>query len=822
MQKSAQHKGQILGPYRIRELLGTGGMGEVYLAEDTRLGRKVAIKFLNEHAESEINLQRFFQEARAASGLNHPNILTIYEIGQTENTHFIASEYIEGETLRDQLKRNQLSLRETLDIAVQIASALAAAHASNIIHRDIKPENVMIRKDGLAKVLDFGLAKLTARPPVGSEDETARQIRTLPGIIMGTVAYMSPEQARGKETDARTDVFSFGVLLYEMASGRRPFFGDTTSDLLASILMSEPRPPTDFNPQIPAELEGAILKMLRKNREERHQRASDLLTELKELQQELEFNAKLKGSVGTRKKEEAALKSIVAEKRDGGITSRPQFLASLTKPHRNIVATVLAIVLLAAIVTAYWLYSKRTAPANANQIESIVVLPFQNLTNDADAEYLSDGISEALINSLTDVQRLRVIARTTAFRYKGMQIDPQTVGRELNVRAVLMGRVLQTGDTLNVKVDLVDATTGAQLWGDEYERKVTDVLTVKQTIAREVTEQLRLKLSGDEQRQLVKRDSTNVQAYQHFLRGRHFWNKRNAEALKRAITEFQQAIDLDPAYALGYVGLADCYLVSETVIGAAAEDLPKARAAADRALQIDNSLPEAHASSAMVYEQMWRWAEAEQEFKRAINLNPNYPTVHHWFSHYYRAKRQFDDALREIKRAQELDPLSPPINHNLAQIYLVKGDHKAAIEQSEKVNELEPNFSRNVMAFAYLKQGDYENALLHFQKDVEVFHRDSQDLASLGHAYALIGKRDEALRIVKEIEGKYAKGEALGQYVAAVYAGLRDNDRAFAWLEKDFQRRSGTLTFITWLLEFEPLRPDPRYAELVRRMGLEA
>ena len=820
IQKSVRSQGQTFGHYRSLELLGSGGMGEVYLAEDTRLGRKVAIKLLNEFAGSEVNLQRFFLEARAASALNHPNILTIYEIGQTGPTHFIAAEYIEGETLREKLQRDHLDLRETLEIAIQIASALSAAHNGNIIHRDIKPENVIVRQDGLVKLLDFGLAKLTGRTTVGSEVETVAQVRTTPGVIIGTAAYMSPEQARGKDTDARTDVFSFGVVLYEMVSGRRPFSGETTSDLIAAILKSEAPPLTDFNREVPAELEQIIVKALRKDREERFQRVEDLLLELKDLK-ELEFGGKSNRSAVASRKEESDGRTTAVDISHSALTSGIQKLITLSTQHRSGALAVLAIMMLALIGVGYWLYSNRATRGGVNQIGSIIVLPFQNASNDAESEYLSDGISEALINSLTDLQRLKVVARTTAFRYKNKDFDPQTVGRELNVQAVLMGRVRQTGNTLNVKVDLIDVDNGTQLWGDEYERKVTDLLALKQTIAREVTERLRLKLSGIEQQQLAKRDTTNPEAYQHFLRGRHYWNKRNTEGLRKAITEFQRAIDLDPIYALGYVGLADCYVVAETVASSpAAENLPKARAAVDRALQIDDSLAEAHASSAMVYEQMWRWTEAEQEFKRAISLNPNYPTVHHWFSHYYRAKRQFDDALREIKRAQELDPLSPPINFNLAQIYLVRGDINEAIDQSEKVNELEPNFARNVLAFAYLKQGDYEKAMVHFQRDVEVSKGESQDLASLGHAYAVIGNRAEALRIVKEMEEKYARGEALGQYVAAIYAGLGDKDKAFAWLEKDFEQRSGSLTFITWLFAFEPLWSDPRYTDLVRRMGL--
>ena len=366
-------------------------------------------------------------------------------------------------------------------------------------------------------------------------------------------------------------------------------------------------------------------------------------------------------------------------------------LLSVAAIASGVAAILAAIILLLVAGISYYFYSARGSSRAA--IDSIAVLPLVNASNDPNTEYLSDGISEALINSLTELRQLRVIARSTAFRYKGKEVDPQAVGRELNVRAVLMGRVRQMGDTLNIQVDLVDATTGAQLWGEEYERKVSDVLAVKQAIAREVTEKLRLRLSGEEQRRLVKRDTTNAEAYQFYLRGRYFWNKRTAEGIKKAIEQFQQAIDRDPNYALGYVGLADCYLVLEEYAGVpASETLPKARAAADRALQIDDSLAEAHTSSAFTYQKLWRWAEAEEEYKRAISLNPNYPTAHHWFALYFYTKRQFDDAMREIKRAQELDPLSPVISDNVAMVYLLKNDPSSAIEQCQKIIELDPSF----------------------------------------------------------------------------------------------------------------------------------
>jgi TolB-like protein/Flp pilus assembly protein TadD len=557
-----------------------------------------------------------------------------------------------------------------------------------------------------------------------------------------------------------------------------------------------------------------------------------MMLDLVSLKHRLEFEAELERS----KSPEAASSTTVTESSNqlpsaaavapltldgeaaqtGPVT---ESLAGRIKHRSRSLMIALAVLVVAAGGLAYLVYSARLAGA----IDSIAVLPLVNASNDPNTEYLSDGISEALINSLTELQQLRVIARSTAFRYKGREVDPQAVGRELNVRAVLMGRVRQVADTLNIQVDLVDANTGAQLWGKEYERKISDVLSIKQTIAREVTDKLRLRLSGDEQQRLVKRDTTNAEAYQFYLRGRYYWNKRTADGLRKAIEQFQQAIDHDPNYALGYVGLADSFVLLEEYAGIpSSETLPKARAAADRALQIDDSLAEAHTSSAYIYQKLWRWAEAEEEYKRAISLNPNYPTAHHWFCIYFRTKGQIAEAMREIKRAHEIDPLSLVISDNVAEIYLLQNDLNSAIEQCQRVIELDPGFpyAHDVLGAAYLKQRRYEEATAEFQKAVELSGRESQILSHLGYCYEVTGRRAEALALLKELEEKYARRESIGQYAADVYAGLGDKDQAFAWLERDFQQHSGRLPDITWWFTFDDLRGDPRYAALVRRMGL--
>jgi TolB-like protein len=489
--------------------------------------------------------------------------------------------------------------------------------------------------------------------------------------------------------------------------------------------------------------------------------------------------------------------------------------------HRAAKPLIGAVVVFFVLLAGFFGY--RHFSSGNSEIDSIAVLPFQNAGGDPNFEYLSDGIAESLINSLTQIQQLKVIARNTAFRYKGKDVDAQQIGKELNVRAVLTGRLRQVGDRLNIQVDLVDAATGAQLWGEDYERPVTDALSIKQAIAREVTDKLRLRLSG-EQQQRMTRETNNAEAYQSYLRGRFHWNRRSADGLKRAISEFQQAVDRDPGYALGYVGLADSYLLLEEYAGGrAAETLPKAQAASDRALQIDPSLAEAHTSKGLLYANQWRWAESEQEFKRSIELNPKYPTTRHWYSIYLRAQRRHVEGLREMKLAQELDPLAPNISQNLAMMYVLNNDVDSAVREFQKVIELEPSFAPAYanLGLAYIKQQRNEEAIIACQRAVDLSERSSLHLSVLGYVYAVTGKRSEAIQIAKELEAKYAKGESIGQYPARVFAGLGDKDQTFAWLERDFESRSGLLPHITWWAFFDGIRSDPRYANLVRRMNLQ-
>src|SRR4030095_13776439 len=738
-----------LSHYRIVSKIGEGGMGEVYRAQDTELDRTVAIKILPESlASDQHRLQRFIQEAKAASGLNHPHILTIHEIGTVGNIRFIATEFIDGETLRQHLHA-PLKLNEVLEIAIQTASALAAAHAAGIIHRDIKPENIMVRRDGYIKVLDFGLAKLTE--PQGSttdtEAPTKAMVNTGAGTVMGTANYMSPEQAKGVHVDARSDIWSLGAVLYEMVSGRVPFPGETPTETISLILQKDAPPLTRFAPHVPGELERIVNKALTKDREERYQTMRDLLIDLRTLKRKIEVDAEIDRTVSPELRAasvtisgQSAMRTasgalpVTAQASTAPAVSSAEYLVSGVKQHKIVVGLAVIVLVIGATLLSVYLLGRNSEVA----IESIAVLPFQNTSGDPNAEYLSDGIAESLINSLTQLQQLRVVARTTAFRHKGKDVEPQQAGRDLKVGAILSGRGRQMGDTLRIQVDLVDVTTGAQLWGEEYSRKASEVLAVKQDIAREVTDKLRLRLSGEEQKQLAKRETTNAQAYQFYLKGRYYWNKRTADGLKKAIEQFQQAIDRDPNYALGYVGLADCYNILEEYAGVpSSETLPKARAAADRALQLDDTLAEAHTSSAFIYYQQWRWAEAEPGVRQAISLNPNYATTHHWFSVYLITRRRFDEAQREIKRAQELDPLSPIIAVNVANLYLLNNDVDSSIEQCKKIIELEPSFHGGLaqLGTAYLKQRRYQEAIAAFKKTAELSGRASGGLRDLGNAY---------------------------------------------------------------------------------------
>ncbi len=841
-----KEKGDLIrrkfGHYRILSQIGAGGMGEVYLAEDTRLERRVALKILPpEFAEDKDRMNRFVREAKSASALNHPNIITIYEIGETDSTRFIAAEYIEGETISRRLEREPPDLETTLDVAIQIASALDAAHRAGILHRDIKPDNIMIRPDGLVKILDFGIAKFSTDSGFGNSDfgfqsQESESLRksgdknpkspiqnhksTATGTIIGTATYMSPEQAKGKKIDARSDIFSFGIVFYEMLTGRRAFDGETPLEVISSILKDDPVPICQILPEIPPEIELVVGKMLRKDRDERYQTTRELCADLKTLRRELDLRdtAERSAARAARKDEKTQIGNVHGTNSERERqTSGGQFVTAEFKKHKFGLAAISLILI--ALLGGGWFYYNQ-ASGGSGAIDSIAVLPFENASGEGDDEFLSDGIAETLINNFTKIPDLRVTARSTAFRFRGRDSEPQAIGRELGVGVILTGKVWQIGDDLSIQVDLVNASDETQIFGDRYDGKVADILGLQQKIVRDVTGHLRL--TGAQQQQAAKKDTEISEAYKFYLRGRYHWNKRTAEDLRKAIREFKKAADLDPKYALAFVGLADCYLLLEEYSGASAsETLPQARAFAAHALEIDESLGEAHVSLGVITSQMWQYSKAEYHFKRAIELNPKYSTAYLWFCTYLRDTGRFDEALAVIKQAQQLDPLSSIINVNVGLMHLVKNDADSATKELEKVIELDPNYwlAHTSLGLAYLKQGRRNEALAVMEKGVELSRRSNRAIAFLGYAKAVTGNRSEAAAIIKELEEKYARREATILNIAMVYAGLGDNDQAFAWLEKTLESRSGESGRVRWYPPLESLRGDARYTSLIRRMG---
>ena len=828
--KSLLLVGKELGHYHLLSLLGSGGMGEVYLAEDTRLKRKVALKLLPaELTANQDRLRRFEQEAQAASALNHPNILTIHEIGEAEDRRFMAAEFVDGETLRSWILRGPLKIGEALSIAEQAASALAVAHADGIIHRDVKPENIMVRRDGIVKILDFGLAKLLDQGEVSAEDATRQLVKTSPGMVMGTVAYMSPEQARGLQVDVRTDIFSLGVLIYEMVAGRLPFEGVNTNEIMASILSDkEATPLARFARGVPTELERIIEKSLRKDREKRYQTIKDMLLDLKSLKQQLDFTAELERSTpqaitGVEAGSTATPTTLNIEAAPTEVIT--QTLTERIKDHKRSLVISLAVISVTVVGLAYMFYVARPARA----IDSIAVLPLANASNDPNIEYLSDGISESLINSLTELGQLKVIARATAFRYKGKEIDPQTVGRELNVRAVLMGRVRQMGDTLNIQVDLVDATTGAELWGADYERKVSDVLSIKQLIAQEVTEKLRLRLSGEEQRRLVKHDTTNAEAYRAYLRGIYYWNKGLGPGFEKSREYFQQAIDLDPSYARAYAALADYYGFAAVVVGLLPpnEAWPKVEAATNKALALDATLAEPYNPLAALKLYYYRdWPAAERAFRRGIELNPKYAEIHGHYSLCLMLFGRNQEGLAEAQRSVELDPLSPRFNYFWGRSILYTRQYDRAIEQYRKTLELDPNYvpAHEDLGDAFEQKGMQREAIAEWSKALTL--RGAGEQASdLERTYAASGFGAAVRALAKQQLEKLNERMKRGEYVPAAeyvtaYTRLGDKEQAFAWLDKAFQESYAFVLIVRVHPVYDQLRDDPRFADLLSRVGL--
>ena len=824
--------GTKLGRYEIRSKIGAGGMGEVYLAHDTELERDVALKILAaEVAADQQRMQRFIQEAKTASALNHPNIITIYEVGQAEGQRFIATEYIKGETLRQRLRREPLSLRECFEVAVQVAAALSAAHEAKVVHRDIKPENIMLRPDGFVKVLDFGLAKLTERtttPSLDSNVATRVQINTAPGMVMGTAHYMSPEQARGKEVDLRTDIWSFGVVLYEMIAGRLPFTGETTSDVIAAILKTEPAPLKQIATETPEELQRIVAKCLRSDREVRYQTARDVLIDLKTLKQELEFEAKLERTSSTETsnrgevRPSAAAQTRAVKDTEASAPSSAEYIANKIGSNKRIVVPVLLVILVGVALGAYYLIkNKRAANLAGNDavIESMAVLPFANASQDPNAEYLSDGITESLINNLSQLPGLKVTSRNSVFRYKGNGTDAQKAGKELNVRAVLSGSVKQVNDQLVINVELIDVNDNHQIWGDQYVRKFADILKVQNEITQEVSSKLRLKLTSALQQQIAKHSTGNPEAYREYLKGRFYTLQYSPDGHTKALEHLNRAIEIDPTYALAYAGIADAYTTADDWLLPPSEALSKAKAAADKALALDNELAEAW--SARGHARLHEWDKgAIEDLNKSIELAPNTLTNQLWLGEYYMIF-DVEKSVPVLEKAAILDPLSPLPPGFLSFDYYMLRQPEKAIADAKKTIELDPTFylEHSYLARFYAYQGDFKSALDELGK-VPPEAVDVYTISTRGLIFGLQGKRSEAEKAIADLR-KLSETQYVSPFeFAVVYNSLGDRDQTFFWLDKAFADHSETLGFIRTLPEFDPIHSDPRYAELLGRIGI--
>jgi eukaryotic-like serine/threonine-protein kinase len=825
-----------IGPYQILDLLGKGGMGEVYLAEDLRLGRKVALKLLPpELTNNEQLVLRFQQEARTASALNHPNILTIFDIGEVESTHFIATEFVKGKTLRHHMTAMAIDLQEILDITIQVASALGAAHEVGVVHRDVKPENIMVRHDGIVKVLDFGIAKLTQRIMTGGRSEMGLLplVNTEPGMVIGTPKYMSPEQVRGFDVDERSDIFSLGVVLYEMIAGRVPFEGETASDIIASILQKEPQQIAHPTNALPAGLQQIIDKTLCKGREERYQTMSDLISDLRSQEKAtgidrrsfLPMSSGHTPVIGITTEKSISSEAEDSPSRSKGLNtahakSGTEPLVSRIKQHKRGAATILALGLAAVAVVAYFSYF---APSSKAAIDSVVILPFFNASDDPNIEYLSDGISESLINNLSRLPQLKVIARSSSFKYKGQEVDPQEVARTLGVRAVVIGRVVQRGDQLQISVELDDTRDKTQMWGEQYNRKAADLLAVQSEISQQIAEKLRLRLTNAEQQQLINEAKANPLAYELVLKGRFYGGKDTREGLEKYVDYCNQAIKVDPNYALAFAGLADAYRsMGENGVRDPKEAMANAEEAASHAVKLDDTEAEAHKVLAQIKQDRWDWPGAAREFKHALELNPNFAAAHALFALYLSGMGQHAEAIAEMKRAQELDPIHIGVNGNEGPMLYNARQYDQAIAQFKKALELDRNVPtvHAYLGYAYAMKEMYAAAIAEYKEVIRLRGgEDSSTQIYLGYALAMSGQRNQALAILKQLQSDQT-GNVSPAELAILYAGLGEKDQALASLERAYAEHDLQLQFLKVEPHYDSLHSDPRFTELVRKVGL--